>query len=115
MGCAYQNLLSKDKKEKLKEPPTGWSVRPEEDIDQHLYLPGISTEGFFPPAWVGRVKLKVVAATPTVVAILSRQLDTVINKAQAKPDKLQATVQTSNQSNLLKIPNSSSINVMITL
>ena len=79
--------------QKQKEP-----LRQEEDFGHYESAPGIAAERVLPPAWAGRVDVKTLTATPSVVDTLSRQLDKVINKAKAKLEKLQASVETSQQS-----------------
>ena len=72
-------------------------VRQPEDFDHFEPEPGVYAERFVPPAWAGKVNIKMLPAAPSAVDTLSRQLDKVIKKAQAKLEKLQSTVETSQQ------------------
>ena len=95
------NRKQKEPLRRQKDPaiqPTRLVVRSEEDFDHLESSPGFAAELVRPPAWAGRIKPKVLTATPTVVDTLSRQLDKVIIKAQAKLAKFQATVQQSQES-----------------
>ena len=106
--CTPEPPLNKEKQKQQKEPlrhqkdpaarSTRQAVRQEEDFDHFEQSPGIIAERHLPPAWDGRVKPKVLTAAPSIVDTLSRQLEKVINKAQAKLAKLQANVQQSSES-----------------
>ena len=95
-----KNRKQKEPLRQQKDPAaqsTRLAVRPEEDFGHDESAPGIAAERVLPPAWAGRVDIKMLTATPSVVDTLSRQLDKVINKAKAKLEKLQASTEASQQ------------------